>query len=390
MATAELTVQKQPFAIEPITYPVLIERINDMAAEYGALTIAGIDDKAGEKKVHAARMVVKNARVEIEKRRKVLKASSLEYGRKVDAAAKELTELLEPIEERLLLEEARVQQQRDEIRRKADEAKRAATQARYDALAAVNCILPWVEVERLSDEAYTLKLTEATEAHRVAAEKAAAEEAERERTRAAEEARLQAERERLDAERAELERRKAEQAAQEAAFQERQRRIDELIRFGKTAAEAVTSPQVLLSYVEWQAYIGLIEAEYNDRKQQEEVEARRIAEEQAARERAEAEAKRQAELEEAQRQAAERARIETEERLAREAEERRIAEEAAEAERARQEALKPDREKLIALAGTIETVKLPEISPAARDAAVVAYRAIMDCGAKIRAAAEGL
>lgn len=126
--------ERKAFSIEPITYPVIEAKIAELAAEYMPLTIAGVNDHKGEKAVHSARMVVKNLRVSVEKRRKELKAASLEYGKQVDSAAKALTELLEPIEGHLEGEEARVKEERDRITREAEEARRAKIKQRFDAL----------------------------------------------------------------------------------------------------------------------------------------------------------------------------------------------------------------------------------------------------------------
>ena len=59
-----------------------------LSDEYLPLRIVDVKDVAGYKAVHQARMDVKGKRVAIEKVRKELKADALEYGRKVDAAAK--------------------------------------------------------------------------------------------------------------------------------------------------------------------------------------------------------------------------------------------------------------------------------------------------------------
>jgi len=140
-----------------------------LEAEYMPLRIDGIDDTAGYRQVHAARMNVKAKRVEIEKTRKKLKADTLAYGRKVDREAKRLTAMLEPIETHLLKEEKAVDDEKERIR---------------------NAI-------RLKREAEERA-------------KAEAEEAARKARREAEEAELRAERERLDVERRAVE---AERAA---------------------------------------------------------------------------------------------------------------------------------------------------------------------------------
>ena len=73
-------------------------------------------------------MVVKNHRVAVEKKRKDLKADALEWGRKVDAEAKRITVLLEPIEVHLQTEEDKVTKEKERIRTQKilDERERVA------------------------------------------------------------------------------------------------------------------------------------------------------------------------------------------------------------------------------------------------------------------------
>lgn len=87
-----------------ITFSVSDAAIAQLAAEYMPLKIIDINDAAGFKRVHDARMNVKEKRVLVEKTRKELKADALEFGRKVDGEAKRLTSLLEPIESHLAAE----------------------------------------------------------------------------------------------------------------------------------------------------------------------------------------------------------------------------------------------------------------------------------------------
>jgi len=61
-------------------------------------------------------MVVKNHRVAVEKKRKDLKADALEWGRKVDAEAKRISALLEPIEVHLQTEEDKVTKEKERIK----------------------------------------------------------------------------------------------------------------------------------------------------------------------------------------------------------------------------------------------------------------------------------
>ena len=72
-------------------------------AEYMPLVIKGLDDKEGEKSVHAAKMVCAKARTTTEKTRKALNKEAQEHIRKVNGEAKRITALWAPIEQHLQL-----------------------------------------------------------------------------------------------------------------------------------------------------------------------------------------------------------------------------------------------------------------------------------------------
>ena len=88
-----------------IKYSVSDAAIAKMDQEYMSLVVKDLEDQAGLVLVHQARMTVKNHRIDVEKKRKELKAGALEFGRAVDSEAKRLFSLLEPIETHLQAEE---------------------------------------------------------------------------------------------------------------------------------------------------------------------------------------------------------------------------------------------------------------------------------------------
>ncbi len=293
--------ERKAFSIEPITYPVLADKINELAAEYMPLRIDGLEDKKGLKAVHDARMAVKNLRVNVDKRRKELKAASLEYGRQVDSAAKSLTDLLEPIEDHLQAEEDAVEQEKARIAKEAAEAARIKLQNRLSAMLAYGREITVSAAEQMSDDRFAEELERAKIEHdlKLRAEQEAAE-------------RRKAEEAALAAERAELDRLRKEQEAEAARI----------------------------------------------RAEQQKLEAEKEAQRRAA------------ELEKAKAEAAERARVETEQRIAREQEQARLAAErkaaqekadaeAKEAARLKAEAERPQREKLLAVAVAVEQIGVP-------------------------------
>lgn len=135
------------------------------------------------------------------------------------------------------------------------------------------------------------------------------------------------------------------------------------------------------------------EAEEAARKAQQEAEAAalRAEREKIEAERKAIEAERQriaAEQKAARAEAAEKARIETEARLQREAIEKAQAEakrlEAEEEAKRREEALRPDREKLLAVADAVAAVVIPEVSESAKAAARQIAFALEEAQATIR------
>jgi hypothetical protein len=86
------------------------------------LKVKGLDDADGFKAVHSARIVVKGLRVDVEKRRKELKADALSWGKKVDSEAKRIFSKIEPIETHLTNEEEKITKEKERIA--AEKAKR--------------------------------------------------------------------------------------------------------------------------------------------------------------------------------------------------------------------------------------------------------------------------
>lgn len=85
-------------------------RIAEIKAYCDALSIAGPEDAEGYKAVAKALTSARKVRTSIESKRKDLKAVALEYGRAVDGEAKRLTSLVQPIEDRLAVMKAEVDQ----------------------------------------------------------------------------------------------------------------------------------------------------------------------------------------------------------------------------------------------------------------------------------------
>lgn len=303
--------------------------IAELATLYMPLKIDGINDKAGFDAVHKARMIVKGKRVEVEKLRKELKADAIEYGRQVDAEAKRITGMIEPIEDHLEAQEKAVIDEKERIRKAAEDAKRKIIEDRVQALCALGALPNLIEVAGFTEGQFQAALK-------------VAQDAKDERDRLAE-----AERQRVAAE---AEARRLEAAAM--------------------AAERAELDKI--------------------RKQQEE-QAAQLRAAQAKMEAEAAAARRAMELEAARKEAAERARLETERRLAEqtarekaEAEQAKIRAEREAAERQEAEAAKPYRIKLKNFARELEALQVPD-GPKFGEVSDIVSRAARD----IRAIAEG-
>jgi len=323
----------------PITLPV----VTDLQKKYGALTIAGLNDKAGFAAVDEARRHCKRVKVDVEHWRKEQNEEALKHQRRVNAAAKLIREPLEALEEQLAGKQKAITDEVERLKREAEEklkAERAAKlKSRMDSLAAVRAYLSPAEVDPMSDEDFSklLDQKQQEEFDRIEAEKA-------EKQRQAEEAeRLRLQREEIEAEQKKLADAKAELARQQREQAER---------------EAANRHKIAVARLQTLATVNCHPAEFeidglsDERFAEYLTAATQRNQERIESERRTAEEKQQREEEEA-RQKVERERIEAEEKAKRE-----------EAARQRAEALKPDREKLLAFADAIEAMRaqVPELS----------------------------
>ena len=90
--------------------------IDELKKKGESLTISNIDDTEGYKLVDEHRKAVKVIRTSVEKKRKELKEPALKFGKEVDAVAKQLTELLTPIEEAMERKQKVIDDQKEQIK----------------------------------------------------------------------------------------------------------------------------------------------------------------------------------------------------------------------------------------------------------------------------------
>ena len=118
-------------------YRITDTAIAKIKTDYMGLTVKNPQDVEGYEQVHQARMDVKNRRVEVEKTRKKLKQDALDYGRAVDAEAKRITGLLEPVENYLQEQEDIVAKEKERIKKEEEEKEKQRIQQRIDRLFAL-------------------------------------------------------------------------------------------------------------------------------------------------------------------------------------------------------------------------------------------------------------
>lgn len=308
-------------------------QLEKLKATAETLTVTDVSQTSEMKLARVTRLTLKDLRVEIEKRRKELGEEYLRKTQKINAAAKELRELIEPLEERLLEQEKFAE---------IAEAKRKAElkASREAALLPFGVNISFYNLSEMTEEAFSdlLATTKRTHEEKIEAERKAEEE------RIAKEKAEAEERERI---RMENERLKREAAEREAALAEERKK-----------AEATR-----------------LAAEEKARKEREALEAKAKAErEEAARKAAEAQAKAKAERDaieakaRAERESAEAAA--KKEREAREKIESELREKAAEEERKRnaqiaaekKAAAAPDKEKIMAFAANVRSMSAPKCS----------------------------
>lgn len=183
-----------------VRYHVTKTDIENTRSVYAALSA---DTTEGYESVRKAIAFCRSTRVQVEKRRKELKADSLEWGRRVDSGAKELTAIIESIEAPLQAKKDAVDAEKERAKREADEARQREAEAAAAAEREAEQAELREEQARLDAERAEIAAQRA-EIERAQAElKAAREQAEREeferqtRIRLETEAREQAERDRV-------------------------------------------------------------------------------------------------------------------------------------------------------------------------------------------------
>jgi chromosome segregation ATPase len=230
----------QPKELQPAVVPlrtiIADEEIARWKMEFESLDASTSE---GYEQVKRAVAVCRKTRSMIEEKRKFLNEEALKHQRTVNAEAKRITALIEEVEEPLKAKKQAVDDEVERKRKELEDKRRAAIQGRIDEfLRETGKSLPWATAEALSDAEYELALetgkaekqrSDAAEAARIEAErlereriaaewKATQEEIARlKELQAAEQAKLREAKDELDRQREEIQRQKAELEASKVA-----------------------------------------------------------------------------------------------------------------------------------------------------------------------------
>ncbi len=115
----------------------VVPKIDEISKELMALTINGIDDKEGYKKVSEGLRFLVGKRTAVEAKRKQIKAPSNAFGISCDDRAKEITAMLAPIEENLRTKKEKIDAELEIIEQKKEEAKLVKIKDRHDKLVSI-------------------------------------------------------------------------------------------------------------------------------------------------------------------------------------------------------------------------------------------------------------
>lgn len=114
--------------------------IATLSDQYMVLTIEDLADKDGYKKVHEARMDVKNRRIAVQKTGKELREEAIKYQKTIIAEEKRIISLLAPIEAHLTAEETKIDDEKAAIKAAEEKLLAERLQARVDRVCAMGAM----------------------------------------------------------------------------------------------------------------------------------------------------------------------------------------------------------------------------------------------------------
>jgi hypothetical protein len=247
--TLEMEVMTAPEMKQLIVWDDFRQQAEKLKATAETLTVTSVDQVPEMKLARATRLTIKNLRIAITKRHQELKASVLEQGRKIDGGKNELLKILEPLEERLLLQETFAERETERIRTGVRQSRTAELTPYLTAPVIIDLAV-------LTDAEYSGLLRDYIASHAAKIEREKAE------LQAIETAK-RVEAERLEAQRIENEKLRALTQAQEAAARAAQierLRLEKQIADERKAAQAKADAEANRLKAEKLAAIAKVEA----------------------------------------------------------------------------------------------------------------------------------
>lgn len=212
------------------------EALVSMASQFKDIVIAGVADKEGYAKVHEARMRLKNARVNIQKTGKMLRADALAFQKAVIEKEKELIAVIEPTERELEEKQKAVDEEKEKIKRQS------LLPARKETLKEIEVVVEDEFLLLMDNTRFTefvnAKKAEYLEAKEAALQKEKAKmEAEKRRIEEEKEAALREEKHKIEIEQA---RKEAEEKAKQEMIEQAEREKQQRIMLEKEAADKLS------------------------------------------------------------------------------------------------------------------------------------------------------
>jgi hypothetical protein len=200
---------------ELVKYSVTDEAIEQYREEFLPLTISGLDDHEGYEKVKNARLFIKGERVNVKKKRVELKASALEYGRAVDAEAKRITTAIEEVEDHLMAEQKKIDDENARIKFEKQQREKLPDRiAKLVEIGVMQDVISADELVKLDDVAFADLLNRLT-AEKLEKQRISQEETERKQRE--EQERIEAEKKSIEDKKLEAEREERHKAEVEEA-----------------------------------------------------------------------------------------------------------------------------------------------------------------------------
>jgi len=150
----ENIVEVLPIEQEVKKYPITDAEIEEMGKKYSGLEIKGVEDKEGLKILHDARMVVRDARIDVGKAHNFIKEKLKELRNIADDRAEDLIKKLKAIETPLETKENEITAEIERIKQEKKQREAEKLQKRIDGLNQFGKEINIESLKSLTDEEY--------------------------------------------------------------------------------------------------------------------------------------------------------------------------------------------------------------------------------------------